>query len=257
MKSVVWLGSLPMLVAVTFVLAALHPFGNPHLARAESRSALLLGASMPEEAKSILRTKCADCHSDATVWPAYGRLAPVSWLVERDVVAARKHLNLSQWAQMSEGLRESLAQEIVREAQRGAMPPLQYRLVHRNAALTGTDIATLALLAPQEPDSGAAADTGDPLRGKAVFARRCTGCHALDSDREGPHLKGVYGRRAGSVPGFGYSNALKKSGITWDENTLELWLRDTDAAVPESAMDFSVPKAQDRTDIIAYLRSMR
>lgn len=257
MKSVIWLGSLPVLVAAAVVLAALHPFGNPHLVGAQPRNALLVDASMPEAAKNVLRAKCADCHSNSTEWPVYARLAPASWLVEHDVMAAREHLNLSEWAQLSEDQRESLEQEIVRQARRGAMPPVQYRLVHWNAALKGTDVAALALLAPQGPDSGAAANAGDPVRGKSVFEKRCTGCHAIDANREGPHLRGVYGRKAGSVPGFDYSDALKNSGIVWNEDTLERWLTDTDAAVPNSNMGFSVPKAQDRADIIAYLRSLQ
>jgi cytochrome c len=108
-----------------------------------------------------------------------------------------------------------------------------------------------------QPDQNAAALTGDPGRGKDVFERRCTGCHALDADREGPHLRGVYGRKAGSVPGFDYSDALKNSGLVWGDDTLEHWLRDTDAMVPGSAMGFSVPKAQERADVIAFLKSIR
>jgi cytochrome c len=50
---------------------------------------------------------------------------------------------------------------------------------------------------------------GNAAQGKAVFEKRCTGCHAMDVDREGPRLSGVFGRKAGSVPGFTYSTGLK------------------------------------------------
>lgn len=257
MKVVVWLGSVLVLAGVSSALAALHPFGNPRHVQPQPGDSLLDGAQIPEKAGIILGTKCAACHSDATVWPSYSHFAPASWLVERDVVEGRAHLNLSQWRQISEDRRSDLVQEIAHEARIGAMPPVQYRMVHWGSALTSADVATLSALAPQESDGGMAADAGDPVRGKSVFERRCTGCHAVDVDREGPHLHGVFGRRAGSVPGFEYSAPLMKSGIVWDEKSLETWLRGTDEAVPGSAMGFSVPKAQDRADIIAFLKSIR
>src|ERR1700752_832356 len=52
---------------------------------------------------------------------------------------------------------------------------------------------------------------GDATRGRQVFEGRCTGCHSLDQDKEGPRLRGVFGRTAGSVPTFGYSDAMKSS----------------------------------------------
>ncbi len=95
---------------------------------------------------------------------------------------------------------------------------------------------------------------GDPAHGKELFEARCTGCHALEQSHEGPKLQGVYGRTSGTVPGFAYSEALKKAAIVWDETSLEKWLTDTDALVPGNAMDFSVPKAQERQDLISFLK---
>jgi cytochrome c len=73
-------------------------------------------------------------------------------------------------------------------------------------------------------------------------------------DREGPRLAGVYGRKAGSLPGFTYSAGLKHSGVTWTDATLEKWLSDPDLMVPDNNMSFSVPKAEERRDLIAYLK---
>jgi cytochrome c len=98
------------------------------------------------------------------------------------------------------------------------------------------------------------AGAGDAARGKAVFEKRCTGCHAINVDREGPRLAGVYGRKAGSVARFIYSAGLKNSGITWNDATLEKWLSDPDVMVPDNNMSFSVPKAEERRDVIAYLK---
>jgi cytochrome c len=94
-----------------------------------------------------------------------------------------------------------------------------------------------------------------PLDGQKLFERRCGGCHSLDRDKEGPRLRGVYGRKASSVAGFDYSDALKKSGITWDHMMLDKWLTDTDAVVPGNGMDFSVKKMEERAEIIEFLKS--
>ena len=89
---------------------------------------------------------------------------------------------------------------------------------------------------------------------KLVFEKRCTGCHAMDADREGPRLAGVYGRKAGSVAGFNYSVGLKNSGITWTDATLERWLSDPDLVVKDNNMSIGVPKAEERRDLIAFLK---
>ena len=100
-------------------------------------------------------------------------------------------------------------------------------------------------------------DTGraqSPASEKELFEKRCGGCHALDRDKEGPQLQGVYGRTAGSIQSFQYSDALKKSRIVWTEETLDRWLTDTDKLVPNNDMTFHVEKAEERRAIIAYLK---
>ena len=92
--------------------------------------------------------------------------------------------------------------------------------------------------------------------GKELFANRCAGCHALDADREGPRLKGVVGRMAGTVKTFQYSKSLKSAGFTWDEAKLDKWLTDTESVVPDNDMSFRIPKQEERAAIIAYLKSL-
>jgi cytochrome c len=92
--------------------------------------------------------------------------------------------------------------------------------------------------------------------GKDVFTRRCSGCHALDKDKEGPRLRGVYGRLSGSVAAFPYSDGLKKAAITWDDEALERWLTNPEAMVPDTDMGFHVGDAAERKAIVEYLRSL-
>ena len=116
-------------------------------------------------------------------------------------------------------------------------------------------VLVAAILVPLLSGS-ATANSGDAANGKKLFEKRCTGCHSLDLNKEGPQLRSVYGRAAGSVSGFLYSDALKSARHTWDDALLERWLTDTNSLVPGNDMDFRVPKAEERADIIAYLRSL-
>jgi cytochrome c len=93
-------------------------------------------------------------------------------------------------------------------------------------------------------------------RGKELFLRRCSGCHAADSNKEGPRLRGIYGRKSAAVPDFAYSEALKKSGIRWDDANLDRWLSDPDAMVPDTDMAFRLADAAERKALIAYLKTL-
>lgn len=92
--------------------------------------------------------------------------------------------------------------------------------------------------------------------GGGVFARRCSGCHALDADRGGPRLRGVLGRKAGSLAGFPYSEGLRNSRIVWDEAWLEKWLANPGAVVQDNDMEFQVANAEERRAVVAYLKSV-
>jgi cytochrome c len=121
----------------------------------------------------------------------------------------------------------------------------------RKTQLLGAILAAFVLLVVGSSRSAAGQSTGSD---KETFEKRCGGCHALERDKEGPRLRGVYGRVAGSVDSFQYSEALKKSKITWTDETLEQWLTDTEKLVPGNDMTFHVEKAAERAEIIAYLR---
>ena len=248
--------------AITLVasvaLARIHPFGDAGLFLAKgAEPSILTNAQAPAQVRAILIEKCADCHSNQPRARFYGHFAPASWLMERDIAEARKAMNLSLWDTYPADRRQTLAAKIVQEAKSHQMPPLQYRAIHWNAGVGDADVKSLgdwAHAVQQAGAGGGMAGEGDPVRGKALFEKRCTGCHALTVNREGPNLRGVYGRAAGTADGFAYSAALKKAKIVWDDNSLTRWLADPDAFLPGNDMDYLVVKAQERLDLVSYLK---
>jgi cytochrome c len=94
---------------------------------------------------------------------------------------------------------------------------------------------------------------GDAGHGATVY-HQCMICHSLDKNGIGPSHRNVFGRAAGSAPNYSYSAALKASNIVWNETTLEQWLVNPQALVPGTKMMFSVDDAQDRADVIAFLK---
>ena len=96
----------------------------------------------------------------------------------------------------------------------------------------------------------------DATRGHQLFDKRCGGCHSLDTDKEGPRLRGVYGRKAGNVSSFKYSDSLGKATISWNEVSLDKWLTDPDKFIPDVDMDFHLEKSDERADVIAYLKQL-
>jgi cytochrome c len=92
--------------------------------------------------------------------------------------------------------------------------------------------------------------------GKQLFEARCGGCHSLAADKVGPRLRGVFGRSAGSIQTFNYSDAAKKSHIKWDESTLDKWLAEPDSVIPDNDMSFRLENGSERAAIIEYLKHM-
>lgn len=181
-----FIGAVAAALGASLLLAAVHPFGNPSLATMPSAAQHPPG--IPADVQAILSDKCADCHAGPKRLPLYGRFAPASWLMERDVVRARQAMDLSRWQTYSPEEQETFRSKIAHEARNRSMPPRQYVAVHWNARLSDADIRTLTRWAAQSPISPAAAEAdgpGDPDRGRLVFQKRCTGCHALTQDREG------------------------------------------------------------------------
>jgi cytochrome c len=96
--------------------------------------------------------------------------------------------------------------------------------------------------------------SSDAINGKALYQERCAACHSVDFNGIGPMHRGVVGRLAAKVKGFSYSKALTASGLVWNESTLDRWLTDPEKLVPGQTMGMSVPEAQARADLIAFLK---
>jgi cytochrome c len=111
----------------------------------------------------------------------------------------------------------------------------------------------IVLLAASAGSAGSAAQPPEKL-GQAVY-ERCAACHSLAQDRTGPRHCGLFGRRAGSVAGFQYSEAMKRSGIVWNARTLDRFLANPPKALPGTAMTYAgVPDRAERAALIAYLK---
>lgn len=93
----------------------------------------------PPEVKSVLKKACYDCHSNETVWPWYSNVAPVMWLVARDVNDGRKHLNFSVWDSYEQKRKDKKLDEIAEEVGEGEMPMAIYVPLHPEAKLTDAE----------------------------------------------------------------------------------------------------------------------
>ncbi len=122
-------------------------------------------------------------------------------------------------------------------------------------------VALLPVLAVRPPaghaqDSAAAADV---QAGQRQFETSCGVCHTAGKDggtRQGPNLYGVFGRRAGTLPGFSYSAALRNGGWVWDETTLDPWIANAQAAHPGTVMNYRQANPAKRKLVIDYLKSL-
>lgn len=114
-------------------------------------------------------------------------------------------------------------------------------------------IVTVAIMAAIP----AVASAQDAENGKSVF-KKCAACHQFGKNAVGPDLKGVVGRKAGTVAGYAYSEPMKASGLTWDEATLGEYIADPKTKVPKNKMIFvGIKDEAERKDVIAYLATQK
>jgi cytochrome c len=124
------------------------------------------------------------------------------------------------------------------------------------AAIRLAGVATVVVAA--QCSDGALAD--DSAANRQQFLTSCGVCHSAEPGaphRQGPNLNGIFGRKAASVDGFKYSEALTRSDLMWDEQTLEGWIEDAAAALPGTTMNYRQRDPEKRKMIISYLKSLK
>ena len=132
-----------LLVLVALVaVAQFVPVGrsNPPT---DPRLSLIATARPPAPVAAALERSCHDCHSNQTRWPWYSRVAPVSWLVARDVSEGRAHLNFSEWSALDTRRRSRRLEEICEMVNSGEMPLGIYLMLHPDARLTPQDVTAI------------------------------------------------------------------------------------------------------------------
>lgn len=143
-------------VVALFLLIQLVPYGRAH-----DNPPVTKAAALPPAARSVMASSCGDCHSNLTTWPAYSNVAPVSWLVQKDVDEGRQKLNFSEWDHPQPGL-----DEVIEKITSGEMPPTKYTILHPGAKLSAAEKATLVsgmrrLYAADPPPAGRADGGGE------------------------------------------------------------------------------------------------
>jgi hypothetical protein len=125
------------------VLIQLVPYGHEH----SNPPVIREPAWDSPQTRAIAKRACFDCHSNETAWPWYSNIAPVSWLIYRDVSLGREHFNFSEWdvhptlpEHEGEGEEHQHSADVIREVlEAGKMPPAPYLLLHPEARLSGEE----------------------------------------------------------------------------------------------------------------------
>ena len=127
-----------MIAAATVLVIAvagstIHPFGRV------TRATTTDSPRMDAETAALIDRACASCHTERTVWPWYGYVAPVSWMLEKDVNQARARMNLSHWGRYTQAEQEVLLSTIGAAVRTGEMPPSRYQMLHPEAKLSPSE----------------------------------------------------------------------------------------------------------------------
>jgi len=122
-------------LVIIFVIIQFFPSGRPEVIK-DNPQDLLKNNSVPEDIAAMLKTSCYDCHSNEPVYPWYAYVAPVSWLVSRDIREGKKELNFSEWQGLKKIKKAEKLDSMSEEIDGETMPMPIYLVTHRKAKLT-------------------------------------------------------------------------------------------------------------------------
>ena len=156
------LGQAALVLVVVFVAAQ---FIQPQRANpaTDSTRAIQSQLGAASALPAVLDRSCGDCHSNASAWPSYTRIAPLSWVVARAMNEGRKAVNFSEWTDYSPGRRRALLAVSCRDASNGTMPMRAYTALRPAAQLSPQDVETICA-ASRQAAQGAATDSAPPSR---------------------------------------------------------------------------------------------
>ena len=129
-----------ILLATTFLLVVIQlvPVNRTNPSTEPSRS-IYAALPVPQDVRAVFERSCRNCHSNETAWPWYSYVAPVSWVVARDVHQGRKKMNLSEWGTYSAQKKEDGLEEICEQVTNGEMPDRKYAIFHREARISAEE----------------------------------------------------------------------------------------------------------------------
>jgi hypothetical protein len=136
-----WLCSGAFVSLLAVCSMAVHPYGS--VKQAERRALSAGDLRFAPQVNAVLKRACVDCHSNQTAWPWYSYVAPMSWLVEKDVRRGRDRMNFSEWDEYTFKQRERLFADIATAVKNREMPLRQYTSVHHDAKLSDADVDLL------------------------------------------------------------------------------------------------------------------
>jgi hypothetical protein len=136
------IGKLAILVVILESAALLvHPFGNIRVSPTEKP--LMNTANIDQPVLDVMQRSCQDCHSERTAWPLYSYIAPMSWLIEKDVHDGRSHWDMSKWDQYSPEQRQDVLSQMAPMVRNRQMPLPKYLFLHPEAKLSDADVDLL------------------------------------------------------------------------------------------------------------------
>lgn len=144
------------------VLVQFIPANRPDVKTTNERD-LLLNNTLEKSVASLIKTSCYDCHSNESVYPWYAHIAPVSWLVNRDIREGRRHLNFSEWEGYNKLDKAKMLNEITDEVNGSEMPMSIYVLMHPKAKLSESERKQIVKWADQFGNNLFSVNTGKKI----------------------------------------------------------------------------------------------